>query len=211
MNSPSPKLVEHWLKAASLADSERTEIQAFNEAERSKRFRSPIAFGLAGLRVPIGMGSNFFNRHTIKQLVLATVRVLKTRDADFSAARFVVFRDSRANSAETALLIADILSSFGILVDLFSENKVAPTPFLVHLLTQKKREYGFIVTASHQTKEINGCKLFVKDKGIANARLIKAINKEIQKNHLDDLNFEIKPSPELIRTLDSDFKKEYLL
>lgn len=202
-------LLNVWLNKNVFNEQELKTLQTLNKEEQLARFSSPLIFGRVGLRLPIGIGSNHFNRHTIKQLILAIINIFQKVEKNFQTLKIAVFHDARKHSKEFTLLTAEILSSYGMKVKLFPKNDVAPSPFLVYLLTQKQIDYGLMITASHQTKEINGCKLFVRNQGIADSKFVDLINNEIQKNHLHFLTQTFQSQPKLISEIDLRSKQTY--
>lgn len=116
-----------------------------------------IRFGTAGLRGIMAPGDDYLNPHTIAKATLAVGKFLG------KPSRVAICYDTRKNSREYAELTASILSMRGHAASITSE--AAPSPLLAHLLTDNHHDFdlGIMITASHNSKEYNGYKVYHRD------------------------------------------------
>jgi phosphomannomutase len=145
-------------------------------AELRDRFSGPLEFGTAGLRAKMGAGPARMNRVTVQQATqgLANYLLDETPGTGGAAVLFgasspspadslrragvVIGHDARRGSAHFARVAAAVLASKGIRVYLF--GSIVPTPFVAAGVAFLKAAGGVMVTASHNTKEYNGYKVY---------------------------------------------------
>jgi phosphomannomutase len=129
----------------------------------SARFEGSLAFGTAGIRAEIGAGPMRMNRLVIGRVATGLARYVKTRDPAAVTAGVVVGYDGRTNSAVFAADAARILSRAGISVSMLP--RALPTPVLAFSVRYLHAAYGLMVTASHNPRQYNGLKVYVRDGG----------------------------------------------
>ena len=123
--------------------------------EIEDRFYRALSFGTAGMRGVMGAGSNRMNVHTVRQATRGLAAWLKTKQARGSVA--IAF-DTRNQSARFALESALTLATEGIKAYLFTLP--SPVPLLSYTVRELGCAAGIAVTASHNTKEYNGYKVY---------------------------------------------------
>lgn len=165
---------QQWLHSPLLTEGEREELAALSPQEMQRRFAGPLTFGTAGLRGTMDCGTACVNRFTVAQAALAFGQMLLAHDGSLAQKNGVcVCRDARHNSGAFAHIAADALTSLGIPVHLFAEPR--PTPQLSFAVRHIQAAGGMNITASHNSKEYNGCKLY----GPAGAQLTDAQCQEV--------------------------------
>ncbi len=147
-----------WLKSPLLEEEERRQIQRMTEEERQTFFSAPLAFGTAGLRGETAPGPGGVNRFTIAQAALAFGQFLLETQPEARQKGVCLCGDARRNSREFVQIAAEALSSLGLLVFLFPEPR--PTPELSFAVRRLGAAGGMNITASHNPRQFNGCKLY---------------------------------------------------
>lgn len=155
------KKYESWLADPELSEELREELLAIagdDEAIR-ERFYQDLAFGTGGIRGIMGAGSNRMNRYTIEKATAGFAAYLLSKHKRQAMERGVVIAyDSRLNSREFAIDAALVLAAYGIHVSIF--EKLTPTPVLSFAVRHLQAVGGIVITASHNTKEYNGYKVY---------------------------------------------------
>ena len=153
----------NWLAQPSLEDYLRAELESIrdNMAEIRARFETELSFGTAGLRGKIAAGCNRMNIYTVRRATQGLAQwILENGGAERGVA---IAYDSRNFSPEFALESALVLCANGIRVYLF--DALRPTPELSFAVRHLGCISGIVVTASHNTKEYNGYKVYGEDGG----------------------------------------------
>ncbi len=130
-----------------------------NYTEIEYRFSKLLDFGTAGLRGIMGIGINMMNIYTIRHTTFSLGKVIL--DEGKEKRGVVICHDPRNNSAKFALEAALTLCNMGINVYLFDDLR--PTPELSFGVRHLKAISGINITASHNTKEYNGYKVYWED------------------------------------------------
>lgn len=127
------------------------------------RFEGTLAFGTAGIRAAMGAGPMRMNRLVAGRVAAGLAHHVAARDPAAAAAGIVIGYDGRAGSRVFALDAARILSRAGIRVWLLPG--ALPTPVLAFAVRRLRAGYGLMVTASHNPRQDNGIKVYVRDGG----------------------------------------------
>ncbi|HEV2252570.1 MAG TPA: phospho-sugar mutase [Streptosporangiaceae bacterium] len=138
-------------------------ISSEDTAALAERFEGSLAFGTAGIRAEIGAGPMRMNRLVIGRVATGIARYISTRDQDAATAGVVIGYDGRTNSAVFATDATRILSRAGISTWLLP--RALPTPVLAFSVRHLHAAYGIQVTASHNPRQYNGLKVYVRDGG----------------------------------------------
>jgi len=151
--------LSRWLNSSALSDSERDELLAIenNADEVQSRFFAPLPFGTAGLRGVCGVGLNRMNRHIVRWTTQAFSEILVEDGGGTVAICF----DPRHDSREFARCAAEVFAANGLRVRIFDD--IRPTPELSFAVRHYKCAAGVNITASHNTQEYNGYKLYGAD------------------------------------------------
>ena len=133
--------------------------------EAESRFGGKLEFGTAGLRGIMGAGTYRMNVYTVcqatKALAMYVNKYINKNAGDGSKNGVIIAYDSRNNSRIFAEAAACTLVECGIKVYLFDD--IRPTPELSFALQHLNCAAGINITASHNTKEYNGYKVFWSD------------------------------------------------
>lgn len=130
-----------------------------DEKEKEYRFSKLLDFGTAGLRGVMGIGINMMNIYTIRHTTFSLGKVILNEGEEKRGV--VICHDPRNNSDKFALEAALTLCNMGIKVYLFDDLR--PTPELSFAIRHLKAISGINITASHNTKEYNGYKVYWED------------------------------------------------
>ena len=131
---------------------------------------SPLTFGTAGLRAPVGPGADEMNVSTVTR---ATAGVASWLGENKHVA---VGYDARYGSNTMALAAAHTFAGAGYEVTLIAE--AAPTPVLAWLVRDRGLDAGVQITASHNPATDNGYKLFLE----GGAQLLSPADREIEEH-----------------------------
>ena len=129
----------------------------------AERFDGALAFGTAGIRAETGAGPMRMNRLVTARVAAGLARYIATRDQEAATAGIVVGYDARAGSAIFAADAARTLSRAGVRI--WRLPGPQPTPVLAFAVRHLRAAYGLMVTASHNPRQDNGIKLYVRDGG----------------------------------------------
>jgi phosphomannomutase len=132
-------------------------------AALASRFDGALAFGTAGIRAEIGAGPMRMNRMVVGRVAAGIARYITTSDPAAAADGVVIGYDGRTNSAVFATDAARILSRAGVRVSMLPGP--LPTPVLAFSVRHRHAAYGLMVTASHNPRQYNGVKVYVRDGG----------------------------------------------
>lgn len=171
-NTYEPANVQRW-RAALESEVEPWELAELdNPRSLVSAFSGSLAFGTGGIRHPMGIGPNRINRLTIGMVTQGFANWLYDKPG---AKSVVICYDTRTHSHAFAEITACVLASNGIRSLLLP--KAQPTPVLDFSVRNLGCSAGICITASHNSREYNGFKVYGAD-GVqitdATARAIQA-------------------------------------
>jgi len=153
------RLAEEWL-AVDPDPEDRAEVRRLldsdDHAELTERFGARLAFGTAGMRGAVGAGPMRMNR-VLARVVAASVAERILRDCP-AEPHVVIGRDARHRSRHIADDAARVLAARGVRVTKLAEP--LPTPVLAFAVRHLRASAGMMVTASHNPRRDNGCKVY---------------------------------------------------
>ena len=154
---------EEWLNSPALSEEEWNELKAIgdDEKEMEDRFYAPLAFGTAGLRGVMGLGTNRMNIHIIRHATQAFAELIVSEGAEAAEKGVCICYDCRNNSDTFAREAAAVMAANGVRVRLF--ESLRPTPELSFSVRYYGAQAGINVTASHNPKQYNGYKVYWSD------------------------------------------------
>ena len=126
-----------------------------DESEIYDRFCRTMHFGTSGLRGRMGVGTNRINAIMLGKATRAISRYLTAR---YEVPAMVIGYDTRHNSREYAISIAKVFAQCGVSSCLFAEP--TPVPVVSFAVRHLRLKGGIMITASHNTKEYNGYKVY---------------------------------------------------
>ena len=175
-----------------------------NKLEFKESFYKNLSFGTGGMRGIVGVGPNRVNQYTFgknTQGISNFINKISTKRESV-----VIAYDCRNQSKELADQVADVFSSNGIKVYLFSS--IRPTPELSYALLELKCICGIVLTASHNPPEYNGYKVYWKDGGQIVPPIDKKLIDEINSVKVNEINFMRNDS--LITLIDNEIDIKFV-
>lgn len=133
-----------------------------------------LKFGTGGLRAIMGPGPDCLNMETIREATLGVANYIKKKRKQ---PKIAVVYDSRMNSEEFARETARVFATKGSVV--FISEMLMPTPFLSYVIRNLSCDLGVSITASHNSKEYNGYKVYGEDGCQITQKAAKEIQQEI--------------------------------
>ena len=210
MNKEILEKIELWKKHVN--EQELNEINSMSEKELEDAFGLDIAFGTAGLRGIIGIGTNRMNEYIVRKTTVGFMNYMKDRFPNADEMGVAIAYDCRRNSDVFSKAAAQVLASNGMKVYLFKELR--PTPELSFAVRYLKCCGGIMITASHNPPQYNGYKVYDEQGCQLIPHLADAVTKEVEAV-TDMFNIEVKPFEELvaegkIEVIDSLVDEPYL-
>lgn len=153
-----------WRDNSFFDEEIRLELSRLDEVKDAQeiedRFCKELEFGTAGLRAVMGAGTNRLNKYVIAKATAGyAIYLTKKYNAECLKNRgVVVCYDTRNNSRFFAEVASQVFSGYGIAVMLFENPR--PIPVLSFSIKKFKAVGGVMITASHNTKEYNGYKVY---------------------------------------------------
>ena len=147
-----------WRKQKqSLPEALAAELCAISgdDNEIYNRFCRDISFGTSGLRAKMGAGSNRINSVTLRKASMGISRYLREKQ---EKPAIIIGFDTRNNSKEYAEIVAREFSENGVDVYVFPEP--TPVPVVSFAVRDMAASGGIMITASHNTREYNGYKVY---------------------------------------------------
>ena len=132
-----------------------------DESLMEDSFYQYLAFGTAGMRGTLALGTNRMNIFTVRRCTQGLVEYVRSigRQADGIAIAY----DSRNMSAEFALETALVLAAGGVKAYLY--DTLHSVPQLSFTILELGCAGGVVITASHNPPEYNGYKVYGADGG----------------------------------------------
>ena len=154
---------EQWISGEEFDAETKTELLSIkgNAHEIEDRFYKELEFGTAGLRGVVGAGTNRMNKYTVGIVTQGMCDFVLSETEGAREKGIVIAFDPRHMSREFALESATIIAANGIKAYLFDD--IRPTPLLSFSLRRLGCAAGIVITASHNTREYNGYKVYGED------------------------------------------------
>jgi len=152
---------KHWYENVTAEERAELDAIAADDKELRERFSLPLAFGTAGMRGTIGLGTFKMNPYTVARATAGLADYITEQGAEAMARGVVISYDTRRMSFEFAMEAARVLAHNKIKVYLF-EN-VRPVPICSFTVGYLHTFSGIMITASHNPKEYNGYKVYGED------------------------------------------------
>ena len=152
---------QEWLDNPYFDEATKEELRSIrnDENEIKERFYTELEFGTAGLRGVIGAGTNRMNIYTVRKATQGLANYI-IRSGNQARGVCIAY-DSRRMSPEFADVAALCLAANGIKAYVF--ESLRPTPELSFGVRELKCVAGINITASHNTPEYNGYKVYWED------------------------------------------------
>ena len=174
-----------------------------DEEQIHDRFCKDMTFGTSGLRGKMGVGSNRMNSVVIRRATMGIADYLLTK---YQVPVVVIGYDTRINSKEYALGVAEELSKRGVETRVFKEP--TPVPVLSFAIRHLEAAGGIMITASHNPKEYNGYKVYDHFGNQIEDKKARLMEKYIEKHSYFEEKPVIKDAPIVI--MGDEVKNAYL-
>ena len=132
---------------------------AGDEKEIEDRFYTELAFGTAGLRGVLGMGTNRMNVYNVRRATMGVAKYLIAQGVQDQGV--AIAYDSRIKSDVFAKETALTLAAAGVKAYLF--DALRPVPVLSYTVRHLGCAAGVVITASHNPPQYNGYKVYAAD------------------------------------------------
>ena len=202
-----------WMNSPVVDEDTKAELKAIeNDEDQLKlRFSGMMSFGTAGLREVMRAGLNGMNIYTVRYATQGLADLINSCGEDVGSGVTISY-DSRHNSCEYARQSAAVLAANGIHVNIFDELR--PTPELSFALRYKGSIAGINITASHNTKEYNGYKVYWSDGAQLPPEHAAQVSASMERNDIFDdvktMDFEEGVEKGLITLIGSEIDEKYL-
>lgn len=158
MDDSIKREVELW-RSNVTEDCLREELEQLlepgREADLEDAFYRDLAFGTAGLRGVLGVGTNRMNVHVVAQ---ATQGVADYLNAHYESPTLAMARDSRLHGEDFQRVAAGVLAANGVHVYVYP--RIEPVPTLSFAVRHLHASAGIVLTASHNPAQYNGYKVY---------------------------------------------------
>ena len=152
---------DEWLKSKELSKEEKARLAELSESEKKEAFFAPLAFGTAGMRGILDLGTNRMNVYTVRRATKGLSDFINTLGEEAAKRGVVIAYDTRKFSSEFAIEAAKVLAANGIKAYLF--EFVRPVPICSFTIRHLNAIAGIMITASHNPKAYNGYKVYGED------------------------------------------------
>lgn len=202
-----------WMNSPVVDEDTKAELKAIenDENQLKLRFSGMMSFGTAGLREVMRAGLNGMNIYTVRYATQGLADLINSCGEDVGGGVTISY-DSRHNSCEYARQSAAVLAANGIHVNIFDELR--PTPELSFALRYKGSIAGINITASHNTKEYNGYKVYWSDGAQLPPEHAAQVSASMERNDIFDdvktMDFEEGVEKGLITLIGSEIDEKYL-
>lgn len=202
-----------WMNSPVVDEDTKAELKAIeNDEDQLKlRFSGMMSFGTAGLREVMRAGLNGMNIYTVRYATQGLADLINSCGEDVGGGVTISY-DSRHNSCEYARQSAAVLAANGIHVNIFDELR--PTPELSFALRYTGSIAGINITASHNTKEYNGYKVYWSDGAQLPPEHAAQVSASMERNDIFDdvktMDFEEGVEKGLITLIGSEIDEKYL-
>lgn len=202
-----------WMNSPVVDEDTKAELKAIeNDEDQMKlRFSGMMSFGTAGLREVMRAGLNGMNIYTVRYATQGLADLINSCGEDVGGGVTISY-DSRHNSCEYARQSAAVLAANGIHVNIFDELR--PTPELSFALRYTGSIAGINITASHNTKEYNGYKVYWSDGAQLPPEHAAQVSASMERNDIFDdvktMDFEESVEKGLITLIGSEIDEKYL-
>lgn len=154
-----------WLNSEAVDAEDKAKLKEIenNESEIKDAFYQNLAFGTAGLRGVLGIGTNRMNKYVVRRATQGIANYISKHGEELKKRGVIIGYDSRHFSPEFALETALTLCANGVKTYLF--ESLRPVPEISFSIRHLKCIAGIAITASHNPAKYNGYKAYWEDGG----------------------------------------------
>ncbi len=197
---------KYWIDNAPRSVVE--EIEKYTEEQKEEAFTGELNFGTAGIRGVIGYGTSLLNEFIIDKYSLAYGKTLLQKYGEVAKKEgIVIAHDNRRNNILFSQTAAKVISSLGIPVFFYKDNKLQPTPLLSFTIAKGNYIGGINITASHNPPEYSGFKVY----NHTGTQMLPDETNLIIEHSKEDINiFDIAKSKSNISELSDSIVSQYI-
>lgn len=205
---------ENWRKAKWLDKKDKNILEnLIDEKEIEDRFYKDLEFGTGGMRGVRGIGTNRINKYVIGKATQGLANYMLDVDEKEAMEKGVAIAyDCRIGSKEYALETALVLGANKIKTYLFKTLK--STPELSFAVRELGCMAGVVITASHNSAEYNGYKIYWKDGGqIVDpeaSKIVREVEKIKDLSNIKKISKEDAISKKLLNYIDETIDDQYI-
>ncbi|MCQ2609385.1 MAG: phospho-sugar mutase, partial [Lachnospiraceae bacterium] len=205
------KEYDKWLNANYIDDNSKKILLSMknDDAKIRECFYDYLSFGTGGMRGIMGVGINRMNIYMVRRATQGLCDFIVENNRDKIV---VIAHDSRNNARDYAMEVAKTCIANGIKV--YITKGLRPTPFLSYMVRYYKATAGVNITASHNTKEYNGYKLYLSDGAQFSypddEKVIAAVNKISDISVCKTISDKDLKKSKLYNEVDSKVEKQFL-
>ncbi|MDK6804935.1 phospho-sugar mutase [Aerococcus sp. UMB7834] len=204
---------KHWDDFEDLDPTLREELDTLKEDPEALEdaFYQRIAFGTAGMRGLMGPGINRLNIYTVRLSTEGLARLMEDYGAEAKEAGVAIAYDGRHDSQRFAYESAAVLAKHGIPTYVY--ESLRPTPELSFTVRELETFAGIMITASHNTAEYNGYKVYGADGGQMtpeDADALVAHTEGVDLLTIPSLSHEELKSTDLLTIIGEELDQKYL-
>lgn len=182
-----------------------------DEKKIYESFYCDLSFGTGGVRGIMGAGTNRMNVFTLARITQAVSNYVKKNFAK-DKWKIAISYDSRRNSDVFSEVAASVFAANGINVKLY--HQIMPTPCLSYAVRELKCAAGVMITASHNSYEYNGYKVYDADGCQITNVIVDKISTELSDidifNDVKQKDFKICLKEKWISYIDKRVYSKYL-
>lgn len=153
------KTYNSWLE--NIDEEDRKELLSFSEDKIKENFSKSLSFGTGGIRAKMGLGPSKMNKYIVRKVSQGISNYLTTFVANSREKGVLIAYDVRNNSKLFAENAAKVFLVNGIKACMY--DGVRTTPELSFAVRRYNFSLGIVITASHNSKEYNGYKVYMSD------------------------------------------------
>ncbi len=201
-----------WLSSPYVDEQTKAELRSIegNAQEIAARFDVPLVFGTAGLRSVMSAGTGRMNIYTVAHTTAGLAKLII--DNGGAERGVAIAYDSRINSIEFAKVSAEVLAANGIKVYYF--ESLRPTPELSFAILELGCIAGINVTASHNSMEYNGYKVYWEDGAQLPPDHAAAVSASVAETDIFEgvkrMDFDAAVQQGIIKIIGSEIDEAYL-
>lgn len=147
-----------WINSEFVSEEDKKVLGEMNDSEIYEAFYKSAEFGTAGMRGIMGPGTNRLNTNTVRMASKGLAEYLQSSDEVKGTPSVAIAYDTRNNSESYAMETAKVLAAAGVKAYIF--DRYSPVPLLSFAVRHLGCDGGVVITASHNTREYNGYKVY---------------------------------------------------
>ncbi len=194
-----------WQMQKGLDENTKKELSEMENQPKKKEdaFYKDLKFGTSGVRGIMGAGTNRINTPVIHRLTQSISCYLLSKN---KKPKVAICYDTRVNSEKYSKEISRVFAMNEITS--YTANEPMPLSLLSYSIREMKLDFGIMITASHNSKEYNGYKVYDRTGKQILSNDVREIEKYIDKVDLFDVENENREAPKGIESYQKELPVE---